>query len=247
MNRLICIIFSFCLLSGCTDLETVPYTESAEDYKLLHDYGTTTLYWVKKNLINYFVSVALGTEYGPGFKISRKWHSDMRLFVEGSDFEDLLEELDQIILDINELTTDEFQITLVDHKSEANFIAFIGTKKDYNKAYPGASEIVNENDGIFRIEMDDFEIIGGSLFVNSELLFLDLKKHLLREELTQSLGFGNDIPYYPNSIFYEQPSRVTSYNINDKEIIRLLYHPQMIAGLSESTVRSVMGDILGVD
>ena len=49
------------------------------------------------------------------------------------------------------------------------------------------------------------------------------KKHLLREELTQSLGFFNDSWLYPESIFYQGWTDVTEYSEMDKEIIKMLY------------------------
>jgi hypothetical protein len=46
---------------------------------------------------------------------------------------------------------------------------------------------------------------------------------LLREELTQSLGLGNDSNKYPDSIFYQDWSTVTSYSKLDIEIIKQHY------------------------
>ena len=53
---------------------------------------------------------------------------------------------------------------------------------------------------------------------------------------TQGLGLLNDIPYYPQSIFYQNHSVITEYMQNDKEVIRLLYHPKMVSGLDEEAV-----------
>jgi hypothetical protein len=50
------------------------------------------------------------------------------------------------------------------------------------------------------------------------------EKHVLREELTQSLGFGNDSIKYPDSIFYENFSSLTKYSELDKAIIRKHYN-----------------------
>ncbi len=190
--------------------------------------------------------VALGSEYGADFEISRRWHSDMKLFVKGEFEPFLLEELDLIITEINTLSPNGFKIEIVDDEHDSNFIAYLGTKEKYNQLFPGASELLKKNNGLFRLKMEKFVIVQGHLFVNTDLPFLDLQKYLLREELTHSLAFGDDINYYPNSIFYEQPSRVTEYSTNDKEIIRLLYHPKMIAGLSERSVRNILEDILGI-
>ena len=50
------------------------------------------------------------------------------------------------------------------------------------------------------------------------------QKHILREEVTQCLGLGNDTYQYDNSIFYQGYSTVTEYSELDKEIIKMLYN-----------------------
>ena len=52
------------------------------------------------------------------------------------------------------------------------------------------------------------------------------QKHLLREELTQSLGLGKDSFKYPNSIFQSSWTQTLNYLKIDKDVIRLLYHPK---------------------
>lgn len=71
------------------------------------------------------------------------------------------------------------------------------------------------------------------------------QKHLLREELTQSLGLGKDSPWYSDSIFQQTFStKTTEYAEIDKELIRLLYHPDMAIGLNKVQVDVVLTDIL---
>ena len=53
---------------------------------------------------------------------------------------------------------------------------------------------------------------------------LNEKKHLLREEVTQSLGLFNDSWSYSNSIFYQGWTEVTEFSDLDKKIISKLYN-----------------------
>ena len=58
------------------------------------------------------------------------------------------------------------------------------------------------------------------------------QKHLLREELTQSLGLAKDPPLYPESIFKQYFStRTTEYPQVANDLIYRLYHPGMEIGL----------------
>ena len=50
------------------------------------------------------------------------------------------------------------------------------------------------------------------------------QKHLLREELTQSLGLFNDSYKYPESIFYQDWTTTTEYAQIDRELIDMLYN-----------------------
>ncbi|MDG2448300.1 MAG: DUF2927 domain-containing protein [Saprospiraceae bacterium] len=245
INKILAFL-SLILYISCTDLSSNENAESKEDYELLIKLEGESNFWLRRHLVDYFVMVALGSEYGSDFKISRKWHSHMKVIVKGVHDPLLINELDKIINEINDLSQDGFRIERVGDDEESNFTIFLGGKREYNLLFPGASDLIEKNDGLFRLKMDDFVNKEGSLFVNSELNSFEVKKHLLREELTQSLGLGNDIEHYANSIFYQQPSRVTEYSTNDKEIIRLLYHPQMVAGLSEDSVRGILEGILGL-
>ena len=50
------------------------------------------------------------------------------------------------------------------------------------------------------------------------------QKHLLREELTQSLGLKNDTYDYPESIFYQNWTEITDFAPIDRRLIDMLYN-----------------------
>ena len=70
------------------------------------------------------------------------------------------------------------------------------------------------------------------------------QKHLLREELTQSLGLGKDSSKYPNSIFQSSWTQTLNYLEIDKDLIRLLYHPKMKIGVDRYEVDNLLREIL---
>lgn len=68
---------------------------------------------------------------------------------------------------------------------------------------------------------------------------------MLREELTQSLGLARDSNLYPESIFQQSFStKTTDYAPIDRDLIRLLYHPEMKVGLNRDEVDNLLRDIL---
>jgi hypothetical protein len=83
------------------------------------------------------------------------------------------------------------------------------------------------------------------MFVDTFRASLNEQKHLLREELTQSLGLARDSYLYSDSIFQQAFStKVTKYAQIDKDLIRLLYHPEMSVGLNANQVDSILRKIL---
>lgn len=68
--------------------------------------------------------------------------------------------------------------------------------------------------------------------IDMSLVFVDVersnnntqRKHILREEMTQCLGFGNDSFAYPKSIFYQGWTETLAYSEIDEKIIKMLYN-----------------------
>ena len=89
------------------------------------------------------------------------------------------------------------------------------------------------------IQFVNFMISNLGIFIN-----LLGQKHLLREKLTQSLGLARDSHLYDYSIFQQSWTTVTQYSQMDKDIIRLLYHPEMEVGLDKTQVEDLLVQIL---
>jgi hypothetical protein len=82
------------------------------------------------------------------------------------------------------------------------------------------------------------------MYVDINRANLAEQKHLLREELTQSLGLARDSQEYPESIFQSAWTNTTNYALIDSDLIRLLYHPDMSIGLTKAQVDVVLKEIL---
>ena len=81
------------------------------------------------------------------------------------------------------------------------------------------------------------------MYVDTERANAIEQRHLLREEFTQSLGLAKDSERYPSSIFQSDWTRTTSYTELDRELIRLLYHPDMVSGLDATAVEALIREI----
>lgn len=227
---------------SCTNEEENPAAGSQE-YELLFLPNRS-----KDAVLRHFLNVALGTEYGDSFQVTQKWTSEMNIFIGGTSNDELLLELNLIKEEINTYVTDGFSMNIVNDSLQSNFYLFFGPPDDYVELFPEQGIIIDDNNnGLFHINKNNnFEIISGHMFVNIDITNSERKKHILREELTQSLGLSNDVLFNRNSIFYYDISSLTSYHGIDIEIIRLLYHPNMRSGLNSDMAEFSCRSILGI-
>lgn len=200
----------------------------------------------RQDVISYFQHVALGFEIGNAPKVTRKWNTDMKLFVGGKPDQTLRSELDRVIAEINTLAAaDGFNITLVTDTLQSNAYVFFGTQADFVEMFPGASEDAANNFGLFYVKFNDSDHIYNTvIFIDLvRVTEVDVRKHLLREELTQSLGLARDSYQYPASIFQQSWTKVTEYAPIDRDLIRLLYNPSMATGLDKEHVEPVLNQL----
>ncbi|MFY7945329.1 MAG: DUF2927 domain-containing protein [Crocinitomicaceae bacterium] len=182
---------------------------------------------------DYYNEIAAHSEYAADGITSfnpSTWKTDVKIFVKGKKDSVAYLELIKVINELNELIN-TIEIKIVDKEAEANIIAFFGWFMDYDKIDPHVAPYTGENYGLAAIypgENNDW--IRGSFYVDvvrSEWLQEDqinlVKRHIVREELTQSLGLMNDSMKYPDSIFYQGWSLTTEYSDLDKQIIKMHY------------------------
>ena len=248
LKNIIFLVGIICLGIACDlDVETDVAPIEQEQYELFFSYSPSADLYMRKHLIDHFQSIALASEYGQNLPILKKWMKPMSIYVSGDTVPELRVELEEIIVELNALFTDGFSIQIVEDSLASNFHIFLGAKTTYSQMYPGTSTLLRENEGLFTNQLNtDFSIESGHMFVSIHDIPLRYQKHILREELTQSLGLPNDIDIYANSIFYKKWSDIQAYSNLDIEVIRLLYHPRMRPNIGPASVSTILADILGV-
>jgi hypothetical protein len=171
---------------------------------------------------DYFNKIAKNSEYNGECEISR-WKSDMKIHVRGEKRDYLMEELNKIVSELNEII-DPIRIIIVDDAEKSNYQILFGSEQDYNDLDPGSKEHTPDNWGLFIINSGK-EIRRGTMYVDIyRCENINGQKHLLREELTQSLGLTHDTYDYPQSIFYQNWSETTEYAPIDITLIDMLYN-----------------------
>ena len=197
------------------------------------------------DVIDYFKDIALGFEFGNASNITRKWNSGMKVFIGGEPSFELLAEFEKIRAEINKLSTDDFNVTVVSDSLQSNYYIFFGSGTKYAEMFPEESNLVNSNWGLFYLSWNgQNQFFSGHMYVDIIRANSMEQKHLLREEFTQSLGFARDSHLYMESIFQSDWTTTLEYANIDQDLIRLLYHPEMSVGLNELEVDNALREIL---
>jgi len=237
LRRVIYLVWLMSIIVSCASDDSIDDTQGGGEVESLTAY--------QQSVIDYFKDVALGFEFGNASRITRKWNGDMNIFVKGEQDSILLEELNRIKDELNELSTDNFTMNIVDTENESNYIIFFGTGAGYRNLYPSQSNLVANNWGLFSVFWNSVnELNSGHMYVDINRANEQEQKHLLREELTQSLGLARDSPEYDNSIFQQAWTRTNEYAQIDRDIIKLLYHPDLTIGLGVGEVDRALRTIL---
>lgn len=176
------------------------------------------------SITKYFNKVVYNNEYIGQLNFPLKWKQDVNIYVMGEKPDYLISELKKIVNELNSLIK-PIKINIVNYEDKSNFIVYFGSHTYYgDHIEPYSKPYLNSNHGLFAIYGEE-EITSGSMFVDIyRTKNNNSRKHLLREELTQSLGLQNDTYDYPSSIFYQGWTETTEYAEIDKELIKMLYN-----------------------
>lgn len=169
--------------------------------------------------VQYFKEIALGREFKSDSEVLKRWDKDMKIYVGGNANESLNSELERIVAELNDII-DPINIEIVSDSSMSNMYIYFGSYRDFSLIKPNIDYgLLKSNWGFFRSKP------------NSGCMYVDIyraneleQKHLLREELTQSLGLFDDSYKYPESIFYQGWTTTTEYAHIDRELIDMLYN-----------------------
>lgn len=185
---------------------------------------------ILNDTINYYNEIAKSTEFTNITNKPQRWKSDVKIYIDGIYDSVAKTEVYNVINELNELIN-TINISVVNSKNEANLIAFFGFCSDYDKFEPKAAPYSGNNYGLFVVYSENNIITKGSFYVDvircgslDTTLIDKTKKHLVREELTQSLGLYNDSMKYTNSIFYQGFTFSNEYSDLDKKIIKMHYN-----------------------
>jgi len=208
------------------------FTQKDEDINLSEIYSEETLRHFDEVCHN------SGSDFGVDQtrrELLSKWREDVVFFIEGNPEPYMVNEVDRVIDELNTLIN-TITIKRTTIKDQANSFIFFGPKKEFvEKNNIKDKEIlknINGCSGFFMASFRPNDRDEKFVYLCNSIILIDITtlkkvnrvKHVIREEMTQSIGFGCDTMNQPNSVFYELPSEVTEYSKIDREIIDILYN-----------------------
>ena len=172
------------------------------------------------SIIKYYNEIAGKSEYGDSNATFCKWKTNVKIYFDFENSDTIKKYSEEVIKDLNDII-DPISISITNKKSEANLIVYCGNFSDYKKRYNVVIE--GKFNGFFSTNTYNSTIYNGYVFIN-ERLRGNILKSVIREEITQSFGLGNDSWEYPDSIFFQGSNSQITFSELDKEIIKLHYN-----------------------
>jgi hypothetical protein len=155
----------------------------------------------QEQIKSYFNEIAYSGEFGTGCNCLTKWDTDVKLFLDGYYSTQDLQTVENVISDLNNILT-KIQIRIVTEKSKSNSILYFGTYVTFNEKYLSFQDDYSFVDGMAVIYPSSIPgLIDNTKILISQNIKGVKRKHVILEEITQSLGLANDSMKYPDSIF----------------------------------------------
>ena len=200
----------------------------------------------EKEIYNYFLKIALKTEYGYSPNKTIKWTEPMKVFISQKEkYKTQVSIIQETIEKINNLVSDGFKIELTEYTHNSNTIIYLGNRERINELRKTFLKDFNVNfAGLADIEVDfvNFNIVKARIFIDTDEILED-QRAIILEEITQSIGLMNDSEIYTDSTFFQNkilPDKKYHNHFDiDKELIKLLYSPYMKPGLDSKKVEKV--------
>ena len=186
--------------------------------------------------LNYFLEIALGSEYGVGDFAVRKWTTDLQIEIFGQPTPQDLQTIQHVMDDLNSLIVPHIRMEIVPSNGNVQ-VYFIPESEFHNYEPPG---IVYYGGFFWNWWNFAGEINRARVVIATDGLSQKLRSHLIREELTQILGLMNDSVKYEESIFYQQYSETTTYSNLDRSIIQMLYNDDILPGMTDFEITEML-------
>lgn len=194
---------------------------------------------VSDAVLDSYMAVAYGLEGGTPQNHLIGWADVALVQIEGAANQADVAEVDRVIADINAIA----QRSVLRRVAQGGTVTLrIVGDEQYPRHVPRSAAHAA---GHVHLRWRNSRIYEGEITLRSSLTE-ERRRHVLREELTQSLGLLNDTWRERESIFYQGPSSVTEFSPTDRLIVWLHVNSRDLIGDPPTRVRRVLRERLGI-
>lgn len=188
---------------------------------------------LNQETIDYFLEIALGSEWGNSSSTIRRWTQNLRIQPMGTPSQADRNTLETVVAELNQLTNGQVSLQIV--QENPNVQIYFVPEAEFSRYEPN---YVPRNLGFFWARWNNSGIYNSRILISTTGVSQTERSHLIREELTQSLGLMRDSYRYEDSIFQQRWTQTNQFSDIDRAIIQLLYRPDIRPGMSRAEVLS---------
>lgn len=182
--------------------------------------------------ISYFKEIALKVEYGTQMYRIHKWTEELRLKIIGDPDVQDKHALDTTIQTLNKLS-ENLKLRYAQDNERANVEVYFIPHAEFLKHTSVEEVVLESNWGLGAVWWNgQGEIYQAEILIAIDRPSVEERAHLIREELTQTLGVLNDSWEKPESIFY-QGWGAQDYTELDKKVVQILYDERIRPNMKE--------------
>lgn len=183
--------------------------------------------------INYFKEIVLGSEIpsGPTGKVI-KWLSSPTLSISGNTSLSDRKCLEETINDFNKISRKiKISQTSIDGDIHMELLSYDELKKVLPDNFKN-----NWGYFVFYYDYQTYVTYKADIYISNSNTTEQERCHLIREELTQAMGFPNDSYLYEDSIFQQDWTYTQNYSTIDEILIDALYNSTIEPGDEENEI-----------
>lgn len=198
-----------------------------------------------EELIDYFVEVALYTEYDEdGTSATRalsKWRQPIFYYLTGDYTAEDKEILDRLVNELNQISGFP-DLCPINNPSAANMTISFLSRAEMDARLMSQYGSCN-GFATFQWYNDTHELFSAEILYCTDM-DSSIRSSVICEELLQALGLGNDSGKYPDSVFYQYGDQASWPSPLDWTMVQLLYNRQLFLGMNENEVRQTLTSVL---